>query len=273
MRRIPVLVPGILILPILSAAAVMAPGADPGPVGVGAEAPPGAVVLFDGTRGPAAAREELRAKWIDWRDWPRGHAGENWRASIRNASPAGFEIAPDPGFPADTNRTTLRAVGKTAPPGRWGYDDIEARPEYRHGDARVHVEWIALDPEANSGVYLQNRYEIQILSAEKPPGVHGAAALVDEHAPSAAAGRPNGQWQSYDVVFRAARWRNGRMTEPARMSVWWNGVLVHVDRKVRGVATGLRNTSGEPVDSTWQPLKLQYEAGEVRFRNVWMRHQ
>lgn len=269
-------------------------------VGVGAPPPPGAIVLFDGSLGPAVARAELQAKWVDWRDWPRGHTGEGWRFSTRNTSPAGFEIAPDPEYPGDTNHVTLRTTHPTSPAfdhgGRWGYDDIEVRPEYYHGDARLHVEWVAMgrydphDPEnpdtaavysgdraashySNSGVYLQNRYEIQILSTPLGAPItdpHAMGSIVNEYAPSANPGRPNGKWQSYDVEFRAARWKGGKQVEPARMTVWWNGVKVHDDRAVTGVATGLQNTSGEPVDSTRQGLKLQAETGDVRFRNVWM---
>jgi hypothetical protein len=273
---------------------------DVGPIGVGVPPPPCAIVLFDGSKGPGAARAELNAKWVDWRDWPKGHEGEGWKSSVRNVSPAGFEISPDPEFPRDTNHVTLRATGKTAPPydkgGRWGYDDIEVRPEFHHGDARIHVEWIAMgrhdprDPEnpdmasvyssdrgaphySNSGVYVQNRYEVQILSSPLGNAItdpHAMGSIVNEYAPTSNPGRANGKWQSYDIVFQAARWNSGKMITPARMSVWWNGVLVHDNRAVTGKATGLRNTSGEPVDSSLQGLKLQVETGDVRYRNIWM---
>jgi hypothetical protein len=278
-------------------------GALPAPemTGLGVPPPENAVVLFGGMRGPGAARAELRAKWVDWRDWPQGHAGENWRASMRNTSPAGFEISSDPEFPGDTNRVTLRAARKTAPSydggGRWGYDDIEARPEFYHADARLHVEWVAMgrhdprDPEnpdtasvytsdraaphySNSGVYVQNRYEVQILSTPLRASIrdpHAMGSIVNEHAPASNPGRANGKWQAYDIDFRAARWKKGRLVEPARMTVWWNGVKVHDNRAVTGAATGLRNTSGEPVDSSRQGLKLQSESGDVRFRNIWMK--
>jgi hypothetical protein len=273
----------------------------PDSVGVGVRPPEGAIVLFDGTRGVAAARDELFAKWVDWRDWPEGHADEGWRTSKRNASLPGFAIARDPEFPDDTNRVTLRTVQQTAPvegaTRRWGYDDIETRPEYAHGDARVHVEWVAMgrydpaDPEnpdttrryepdprtphyVNSGVYMQNRYEIQIQSfplRRKIRHEHEGGSLVDEYAPKANPGAANGRWQAYDIDFRAARWRGNKMTEPAHITVWWNGVLIHNDRAVAGKATGLQNTSGEEIGPSLQGLKLQSEAGDVRFRNIWIK--
>lgn len=282
------------------AARPIVPLPPPGPVGVGVPPPVDAIVLFDGSKGAGAARAELHAKWVDWRDWPSGHEGEGWKSSVRNASSASFEISPDPEFPGDTNRVTLRTARKTAPSydkgGGWGYDDIEVRPEFYHQDARIHVEWIAMgrhdpkDPEnpdtapvytsdrgaahySNSGVYVQNRYEVQILSTplDKPiTDPHAMGSIVNEYAPLKNPGLPNGKWQAYDIVFRAARWKDGAMTEAARISVWWNGVLVHDNRTVTGKATGLRNTSGEPVDSTLQGLKLQVETGDVRYRNIWI---
>jgi hypothetical protein len=127
---------------------------------------------------------------------------------------------------------------------------------------------------SNSGVYVQNRYEIQILSTPIGRAIvdpHALGSIVNEFAPSKNPGRANGKWQAYDIVFRAARWKSGKMIEPARMSVWWNGIPVHENRVVTGKATGLRNTSGEPVGPEELGLKLQRESGDVRYRNVWMK--
>jgi hypothetical protein len=239
---------------------------------VGAEPIYGAVVLFDGSKGRAAAQAELNGKW---QDWPRF-----------TPSDIKFKLARDPQFPDDTGRVTLQTCCRTL----WGYDDIQAKRV--HGDVQIHVEWIGMgrydrteNPDTgaaaasaspsyiNSGVYVQSRYEIQIES----PGISGAkhtmASLVDDYAAdSQAPKRGNGKWQAYDITFRSARYgAAGNKLENARISVWWNGVLIHDNREARAPATGLAKHSGEELNATLYGLKLQSEGRDVRYRNIWIK--
>lgn len=166
----------------------------------------------------------------------------------------------------------------------WGINDLLTRKTYR--DIRLHVEFklmgalsqeFAPDPGptkaphyANSGVYLQNRYEIQIKTPEKPVTVdaHEMGALVDQVPARVDAMLPNGHWQAYDVLFRAARWQDGALLAPAEITVYWNGHLAHDRVAATAPATG--GSSGVAVDSTPQGLKLQSEGTDVRFRNIWV---
>lgn len=239
------------------------------------DAPPiyGASVLFDGSKGRAAALAELNAKW---QDWPRF-----------TPSDIKFKIAKDPAFPTDTSRVTLQSCCNTL----WGYDDIQAKEV--HTDVQLHVEWIGMgqydeteNPDntgpagsgqpgyINSGVYIHSRYEIQIESPGVSDAKHTMASMVDEYAASSLTpNRGNGKWQAYDITFRAPRYdASGKATELARMSIWWNGVLIHDNRESRGPAAGLANHSGEELNATPYGLKLQSEGRDVRFRNVWMKH-
>lgn len=239
-------------------------------------APPiyGASVLFDGSKGKAAAQAELTAKW---QDWPRYTPSE-----IK------FKLAKDPEFPNDTNRVTLQSCCNTL----WGYDDIQAKEV--HGDAQLHVEWMGMGqydqnetPDTvastqnktgvgyiNSGVYVQSRYEIQIETPGVSDAKHTMASLVDDFASDLQTpNRGNGKWQCYDVTFRAARYNaSGVKTDNARITVWWNGVKVHDNRDATAPATGLGNHSGEEMNPTLYGLKLQSEGRDVRFRNVWIKH-
>lgn len=248
---------------------------------VGAPPVDGAVMLFDGSHGRAAAAAELQA---NWKDWPRFTPSE-----------IQFRLVRDPQFPDDTGRVALQSCCNTV----WGYDDIQAKIGLFQ-DCRIHVEWIGMgeyddpydiaapnpnasDPSGagqpgyiNSGVYAASRYEVQIqswdVSAAKVPGLHDMGAIVDDYAPVANLNRGNGVWQAYDITFRGARFKDSAMIEAPYMSVWWNGVLVHDNRKLTGAAAGLANHSGEEhSDPAIYGLKLQSEGRDVRFRNVWIK--
>ena len=119
------------------------------------------------------------------------------------------------------------------------WDSVLTKDAYR--DFRMHVEFNvneikdAKDPEknGNSGVYIQQRYEIQILNSF---GV-SAADYKDSYCgsiyrlkkPDRIVCKPAGEWQSYDIVFRAARFDGDKKTENARITVYQNGVLIHDD--------------------------------------------
>jgi hypothetical protein len=83
--------------------------------------------------------------------------------------------------------------------------------------------------------------------------------------------RRPGQWQSYDVVFRAPRFDGEKVTSPGYLTVFWNGVLVQDHTALMG-STMLHN--GVPRYTTHQttgPIMLQYHGSAVRFRNIWVR--
>jgi hypothetical protein len=248
-------------------------------LGVGAAPIHGATVLFDGSKGRAAANAELQAKW---QDWPRF-----------TPSDIKFRIVRDPQYLDDTNRVSLQSCCNTL----WGYDDIQAKVGL-YEDAQVHVEWMGMGEydnpfdiatpnnnaadgitgkgHFNSGVYVASRYEVQINAFNwdnsKALGNHDMGAIVDDHIASSNQNKAHGIWQAYDITFRGARFNGTTMTENPYMTVWWNGVLVHDNRKVNGPAAGLTNHSGEEhKDPLVYGLKLQSEGKDVRFRNVWIK--
>ncbi|WP_211269076.1 family 16 glycoside hydrolase [Saccharothrix syringae] len=155
--------------------------------------------------------------------------------------------------------------------------DIRTRQVF--GDFRLHLEfWLPdLPPDvtgqqrANSGVYLQDRYELQILDSygKNPLAADDAGGIYLKRAASPNAATAPRTWQTYDVTFRAARFDGaGVKTENARVTVVWNGVTVHRDFAVDG-PTG----AGAPEAPTAGPLRLQDhgDPGEnVRFRNIWV---
>jgi hypothetical protein len=159
-----------------------------------------------------------------------------------------------------------------------GSGDIRTREAF--GDVQLHLEFRTLaqpsgegQGASNSGVFLMERYELQVLdSYRNTTYVNGQAASVyKQYAPLVNASRPPGQWQSYDVLFLAPRFAaDGRVLAPARMTALHNGVLVQHDVALRG-ATVYQGQPKYEAHAARLPLRLQDHGDPVAFRNIWIR--
>lgn len=156
------------------------------------------------------------------------------------------------------------------------WDSVLTREGYR--DFRVHVEFNvneakdAKDPEANgnSGIYIQNRYEIQIHNSfgvsEADSKASYCGSIYRQKKPDRLVCKKAGEWQSFDIVFWAARFDDGgKKTENARITVYQNGALIHDDYSIAG-----KTGAGEKEGPEPRPIKLQGHHNPVRFRNVWI---
>jgi hypothetical protein len=178
---------------------------------------------------------------------------------------------------------------KDGGPARWkvadGYMEVVKgaggiHTEQGFGDCQLHVEWATPSPavgegqdRGNSGVFLMGKYEVQVLDSygnkTYPDGQ--AAALYGQFPPLVNASRPPGQWQSYDVVFRAPRFdAAGKLLRPARVTVLHNGVLVHDARELTG-PTAHKSRPPYAVHADTLPIGLQDHDHPVRYRNIWVR--
>jgi hypothetical protein len=154
--------------------------------------------------------------------------------------------------------------------------DAVTTQEFR--DFHLHVEFfIPPMPEkegqarSNSGVYLQGRYEVQVLdSYGQTIELNSCGALYSIAKPRANACKPPGEWQTYDIMFRAARTQPDKPVEPARVTVFHNGVMIHDNRELPTVTPGgLDNRA----NVTSGPILLQDHGDPVRYRNIWLRQQ
>ena len=125
----------------------------------------------------------------------------------------------------------------------------------------------------NSGVFLMNQYEIQVLdSYENKTYADGqAAAVYGQYPPLVNASRPPGTWQVYTIVFHGPRFDSaGKLLKPARATVFHNGVLVQDNVELTGpTAHGSRPPYKAGPDKG--PVGLQDHGRPVRFRNIWIR--
>jgi hypothetical protein len=206
--------------------------------GATASAPPSdAIVLFDGTNLSKFAHskggELLDAKWV-----------------VRDGY---FEVVPKTG-------------------------SIVTRD--RFGDIQLHLEFATPDPprgasqdRGNSGVIFMGYYEVQLLdSFENLTYADGqAASIYGEYPPLVNAARRPGEWQTYDIVFEAPKFKGTTLVSPAYVTVIWNGVLVHHRRALMGRTSATTTIHGYTLHDAELPLTLQDHSHPVRFRNIWAR--
>src|SRR5688572_28875872 len=154
------------------------------------------------------------------------------------------------------------------------------RTKQRFCDIQLHVEWRSptdtkgFDGQhrGNSGIFLQEVYELQVLdSYDNPTYANGQAASIYKQAiPLVNASRPPGEWQAYDIIWKAPRFSDGGgLLAPARITVLHNGVLVQDDTVIAGTTEYRGAPSYAPHGCA--PIYLQDHGSEVTFRNIWAR--
>jgi hypothetical protein len=148
------------------------------------------------------------------------------------------------------------------------------------GDVQLHIEWrtpaeVSGDGQGrgNSGVYLMELYEIQVLdSYDNRTYSNGqAGSIYKQHIPMVNACREPGEWQSFDVIFTAPRFdADGTVSAPAFMTAFHNGVLIHNHAELRGPTVYIGDPEYEPHPDR-APIMLQDHGNPVSYRNIWVR--
>jgi hypothetical protein len=158
-----------------------------------------------------------------------------------------------------------------------GSGDIVTRDNF--GSVQLYVEWRAPaeiegdgQGRGNSGVFLQRRYEVQVLdSYENETYVNGmAGSIYKQYVPLANPASPPGEWNTYNIIYEAPEFNeNHELVTPAYFTVIWNGVLVQNRVEVKGntVYIGLPEYSAHGDDG----IRLQDHGDLVSFRNIWVR--
>ena len=157
-----------------------------------------------------------------------------------------------------------------------GTGDLRTRQAY--GDVRLHLEFqVPASPadaqeqeRGNSGVYLQSRYEVQVLDSfgHDLADANDCGAIYGVHDAATNEAFPPGIWQSYDILFHAPSWSGATKQTPARMTVVWNGSVVQQDVEVAG-----STLLGDPEAPGAGPLRLQDHGHPVRYRNIWLQQR
>jgi hypothetical protein len=161
------------------------------------------------------------------------------------------------------------------------------RTKKKFGNCQLHVEWFTpedIDPKitdqkrSNSGVFLMDKYEVQVLDSYTDDNYRTnrtyadgqAAAMYGQHPPMVNACRKPGQWQTYDISFLKPLFdENDKLVRKARITVLHNGVVVHNNLEIEGTTFHKKKSEYSPHKSGY--IHLQDHGNPIRFRNIWIR--
>lgn len=148
------------------------------------------------------------------------------------------------------------------------------------GDVQLHVEWRAPEEvvgegqgRGNSGIFLMGEYEVQVLdSYENETYYNGqAGSIYKQHIPLVNACHPPGEWQTYDIIFKAPRFQeDGSVESPAFVTVIHNGILIQNHVELIGPTEFIGKPKYE-AHAEKLPLSLQDHTNPVSYRNIWIR--
>ncbi|MBC9794500.1 DUF1080 domain-containing protein [Sinomicrobium sp. FJxs] len=158
-----------------------------------------------------------------------------------------------------------------------GAGDIQTKKDF--GSVQLHLEWKSPEKikgdgqnRGNSGVFLQDRYEIQVLdNNNNDTYVNGqVGSLYKQSVPLAKASVKTGEWNTYDIIFHAPEFNNtGEKIKPGTITVLHNGILVQDHVEIKGTTEYIGWPKNDPHGKA--PIKLQDHGSEVSFRNIWVR--
>ena len=244
----------ILIAATLCSAAASLQAIERTDVGVGAKPIEGAEVIIDGSR------EMLDEKWTYWE-------GPRFGSSL----PIKWKIVEDP---VDEG-TVVMTDDPAAAGGKYGAADIVTKKKYR--DFRLHIEFLIIEARAATAASICRTATRSRCSTATRPSTAWARSSTRPSRPTTPT-TGVGKWNAYDIVFRAARFEDGKLTEKAMVTMYFNGKKVHEQRQPinqvwGGANSGIDggNDGGKGITDTPGGLKLQCEGHDVRYRNIWIK--
>jgi len=222
--------------------------------------------------------------------------GSRWRVhDARRPQPRVVRPGEEPGQPPSdatllfSGQDVSQWVGRDGGNVRWKIEDgvLEVVPKTgdiqtkaHFGDCHLHIEWATPaevkgdgQGRGNSGIFLMDRYEIQVLdSYDNLTYADGqAAALYGQYPPLVNACRKPGQWQTFDIFFTASRFEGERLASPAYVTIIHNGLLVHHHQAFLGPTGHKILPAYDAPHAPQGPIRLQDHGDAVRYRNIWVR--
>jgi len=245
-----------------------------------------------------AAAQQHDSEPVGYRDTPQ-LPGQKWKVhDIDRPHPRMVTPGSQPGAPPSDaivlfdgkNLSKWDNIGKKGQvtPASWkvgngyfecvgGTGDLVTKEKF--GDIQLHIEWASPEvikgssqSRGNSGVLIMHRYEIQVLDSwNNLTYADGqAGSIYGQWPPLVNASRPTGQYNVYDIVFKAPKFEGGKVVKPAYATVFENGILLHDHQEIIGGMVHRQVAHYEP-HAAEEPLGLQDHGTPVRYRNIWVR--
>jgi hypothetical protein len=216
-------------------------------------------------------------------------ATEVWEPVPRVVTPGEGSRPPSDAIVLFDGRDLSEWASADGGPAKWKVDDKAVtvvkntgniHTKRGFGDCQLHIEWRTPSKvegegqeRGNSGVYLMSRYEIQVLDSynNRTYSNGQAASVYKQYIPLVNSSRKPGEWQSYDIFFRAPRFAaDGTVMTRAYVTVLHNGVLVQDHVELKGGTTNVGMPAYQKHNPK-EPLMLQDHGNPVSYRNIWIR--
>ena len=154
------------------------------------------------------------------------------------------------------------------------------RSKAAFGDCQLHLEYrvpagrkVRGQAGGNSGVFLMGLYEVQVGESHTnqtyPDGQTGA--IYGQAPPRVTPSTPQGEWQSFDIIFEAPEYQDGKVSSPAVITLIHNGVLVHHRKALLGPTRHRALASYPDKHPDKAPISLQDHGDPIQYRNIWIR--
>ncbi|MES2922608.1 MAG: DUF1080 domain-containing protein [Verrucomicrobiota bacterium] len=156
--------------------------------------------------------------------------------------------------------------------------DISSKQSF--GAVQMHFEWrlpagrkVDGQSGGNSGVFLMGLYEVQVLQSHNNPTYPDgqAGAIYGQLPPLVNATSPQGEWQSYDLAFEPPVYENGKVTKPAKITLFHNGVILQNGEAYLGPTEHRKLAAYPTTHPLTAPLRLQFHGDPMEYRNMWIR--
>lgn len=192
--------------------------------------------------------------------------------------------------PAPSDATVLfNGENSDAWNGKWKVEDgiLIASPgkfstKESFGSCQLHIEFripagreISGQSGGNSGLFLMEKYEVQVQESHTNTTYADgqAGALYGQYPPLVNPSLPQGEWQSYDIIFNAPVYEGEKCITPAHITVLHNGVLIHHAAKLIGPTKHQKVATYPASHPEKAPISLQWHQDPIEFRNIWIREQ